>query len=152
MKTSLTKIVLDAIESELDDSEYCNGLDNSGWYNWNDKEKFQWCYNVWFSSASPNTTSMKTTLDEWLAGLPIPIPCMNDNIRDMGHDPDTFFLDCACEIVNQAGWEHVEYKNIQHPELSRQPLKNYVRRMVIEPTEQDPPDTLEGEFITGFHD
>ena len=29
MKTSLTTIVLDAIEFELDDSEYCNGLDNS---------------------------------------------------------------------------------------------------------------------------
>ena len=43
----------------------------------------------------PNTTSMRTTLDEWLAGLPIALPYMNDNIRDMGHDPYNFFLDCA---------------------------------------------------------
>ena len=148
MKTSLTTIVLDAIEFELDDSEYCNGLDNSGWYNRNDKEKFQWCYNVWFSSARPNTTSMRTTLDEWLAGLPIALPYMNDNIREMGHDPDIFFLDCACEIINQAGWEHVEFKNIQYPDLARQPLKNYVRK----PIDQDPPETLEGEFIPNFHD
>ena len=138
MKTSLKTIVLDAIEFELDDSEYCNGLDNSGWYNWNDKEKFQWCYNVWFSSARPNTTSMRTTLDEWLAGLPIALPYMNDNIRDMGHDPYTFFLDCACEIINQAGWEHIEFKNIQYPDLARQPLKKI--------------ETLEGQFLPNFHD
>ena len=69
---------------------------------------------------------------------------MNDNIRAMGHDPYTFFLDCACEIINQAGWEHIEFKNIQYPELARQPLKGYVRK--------DRPETLEGEFIPNFHD
>ena len=123
---SITKIVLDAIEFELDDQQYCNGLDNSGWYNWTDKEKFQWCYNVWFSSARPQTTSMRTTLDEWLAGLPIAIPYMNDNIRELGHDPYSFFLDCAKEIVKQAVWEHIQYKNMQYPELARQPIKEGV--------------------------
>ena len=123
---SITKIVLDAIEFELDDQQYCNGLDNSGWYNWTDKEKFQWCYNVWFSSARPQTTSMRTTLDEWWAGLPIAIPYMNDNIRELGHDPYSCFLDCAKEIVKQAGWEHIQYKNMQYPELARQPIKEGV--------------------------
>ena len=35
-------------------------------------------------------------------------------------------LDCAKEIVKQAGWEHIQYKNMQYPELARQPIKEGV--------------------------
>tara|TARA_B100001094_G_scaffold286228_1_gene300845 strand:+ start:803 stop:1213 length:411 start_codon:yes stop_codon:yes gene_type:complete len=136
MKTSLTTLILDAIEFELDSNEYSNGLDNSNWQSWNDKEKFQWCYNLWYSNLGQDD------IENWLRGLAIPIPYWNDEIENLGHNSETYWTDCACEIVNQAGLEHVQFKRIQHPELWREPLgKTYTR-----------PVTMEGTFIPNFHD
>ena len=58
---------------------------------------------------------------------------MNDEIEKLGHNPETYWLDCATEIVNQVGDQYVFLKACQYPELWREPLgKNYVRNIDID--------------------
>ena len=46
---------------------------------------------------------------------------------------ETYWLDCATEIVNQVGDQYITLKAFQYPELWREPLgKNYVRKIDIE--------------------
>ena len=44
--TTLKTILLDAINSDLESSDYSNNaiLDNTDSKNWTDSEKFEWCF------------------------------------------------------------------------------------------------------------
>ena len=124
---SIYQLVLEGIEFELEDGEFYNGLDNSDWKSWTDQEKFQWAYRLWYS------TAVGKDMESWLRGLPLGMPYMNDEIEKLGHNPDTYWLDCATEIVNQVGDHYITLKAFQYPELWREPLgKNYVRKLDIE--------------------
>ena len=139
MEKSIKNIVLNAINEELSDNDnYFNGLDTSGHESWSDTDKFQWTYRCWYSYARPNTTSMRTSLAEWLAGVPIRLPVYNGQIKELGQNPESFFSDCAYEILEQVGREYIRLKAMQYPELERPPMPK--------------PTTLEGTFIPTFHD
>ena len=139
MEKSIKNIVLDAINEELSDNDnYFNGLDTSGHESWSDTDKFQWTYRCWYSYAKPNKTSWNVSLAEWLAGVPIQLPVYNDQIKKLGQNPDSFFSDCAYEILEQVGREYIRLKAMQYPELERPPMPK--------------PTTLEGTFIPTFHD
>ena len=139
MEKSIKNIVLDAINEELSDNDnYFNGLDTSDYEIWSDTDKFQWTYRCWYSYARPNETSWDVSLAEWLAGVPIRLPVYNGQIKELGQNPESFFSDCAYEILEQVGREYIRLKAMQYPELERPPMPK--------------PTTLEGRFIPNFHD
>ena len=127
VKQSLKEIVLEAINKELSNDgnyfhAYSNGLDTSGHESWSDTDKFQWTYRCWYSYARPYKTSWNVSLAEWLAGVPIQLPVYNDQIKKLGQNPDSFFSDCAYEILDQVGREYISLKAMQYPELERPPM------------------------------
>ena len=140
MEKSIKNIVLESIDKELsmNAEDYSNGLDTSGFEFWSDTDKFQWTYRCWYSSATPHTTSMNTSLAEWLACVPIRLPVYNGQIKELGQNPESFFTDCANEILRQVGREYIRLKAMEYPELERPPMPK--------------PRTLEGRFIPNFHD
>ena len=98
---SITKIVLDAIEFELDDQQYCNGLDNSHWKDWTEQQKFDWAFNLYKATVGRYESEPYKSVEYWLSGLGLHVPFESYKIQQMGFNSETWFKELALELIKQ---------------------------------------------------
>ena len=97
---TLKSILLDAINQDLDSSDYSNNaiLDNTDYKNWSDSDKFDWCFDRYMIEVGSYES-----LEYWFSGLALSgIPFTYYDIENVGGNSETWFADlgkCLCNIT-----------------------------------------------------
>ena len=102
MKT-LKSILLDAINQDLESSDYSNNaiLDNTDSKNWSDSDKFEWCFDRYMIEVG----SHQGSLEYWFSGLALSgIPFTYYDIEQLGYNTETFFQDLSDELQRITGY------------------------------------------------
>jgi len=101
--TTLKTILLDAINSDLESSDYSNNaiLDNTDSKNWTDSEKFEWCFDRYMVEVGGYES-----LEYWFSGLALSsIPFTYYEIEKLGFNSETFFQDLSDELQIITGYD-----------------------------------------------
>jgi hypothetical protein len=101
MKT-LKSILLDAINQDLESSDYSNNaiLDNTDSKNWSDSDKFEWCFDRYMIEVGSHHS-----LEYWFSGLALSgIPFTYYDIEQLGYNTETFFQDLSDELQRITGY------------------------------------------------
>ena len=101
MKT-LKSILLDAINQDLESSDYSNNaiLDNTDSKNWSDSDKFEWCFDRYMIEVGSYES-----LEYWFSGLALSgIPFTYYEIGKLGFNTETFFQDLSDELLRIIGY------------------------------------------------
>ena len=99
--TTLKTILLDAINQDLESSDYSNNaiLDNTDSKNWSDSDKFEWCFDRYMIEVGSYRG-----LDYWFSGLALSgIPFTYYEIKKLGYNSETFFQDLSDELQRIVG-------------------------------------------------
>ena len=99
---TLKSILLDAINQDLDSSDYSNNaiLDNTDYKNWSDSEKFDWCFDRYMIEVGSYES-----LEYWFSGLALSgIPITYYEIGKLGFNTETFFQDLSDELQRITGY------------------------------------------------
>jgi len=100
--TTLKSILLDAINQDLESSDYSNNaiLDNTDSKNWSDSDKFEWCFDRYMIEVGGYES-----LEYWFSGLALSgIPFTYYEIGKLGFNTDTFFQDLSDELQRITGY------------------------------------------------
>jgi len=100
--TTLKTILLDAINSDLESSDYSNNaiLDNTDSKNWSDSDKFEWCFDRYMVEVGGYES-----LEYWFSGLALSsIPFTYYEIEKLGFNSETFFQDLSDELQIITGY------------------------------------------------
>ena len=100
--TTLKSILLDAINQDLDSSDYSNNaiLDNSTYKTWSDSDKFDWCFDRYMIEVGGYES-----LEYWFSGLALSgIPFTYYEIGKLGFNTETFFQDLSDELQRITGY------------------------------------------------
>ena len=101
--TTLKTILLDAINSDLESSDYSNNaiLDNTDSKNWSDSDKFEWCFDRYMVEVGGYES-----LEYWFSGLALSsIPFTYYEIEKLGFNSETFFQDLSDELQIITGYD-----------------------------------------------
>ena len=100
--TTLKTILLDAINQDLESSDYSNNaiLDNTDSKNWSDSDKFEWCFDRYMIEVGSYES-----LEYWFSGLALSgIPFTYYEIGKLGFNTETFFQDLSDELLRIIGY------------------------------------------------
>ena len=99
--TTLKTILLDAINTDLESSDYSNNaiLDNTDYKNWSDMDKFEWAFDRFMIEVGGYED-----LEYWFSGLALPIPFSFYEIEKLGFNSRTFFKDLSDELQRITGY------------------------------------------------
>jgi len=100
--TTLKTILLDAINQDLESSDYSNNaiLDNTDSKNWSDSDKFEWCFDRYMIEVGGYES-----LEYWFSGLALSgIPFTYYEIGKLGFNIETFFQDLSDELLRIIGY------------------------------------------------
>ena len=100
--TTLKTILLDAINQDLESSDYSNNaiLDNTDSKNWSDLDKFEWCFDRYMIEVGSYES-----LEYWFSGLALRgIPFTYYEIGKLGFNTETFFQDLSDELLRIIGY------------------------------------------------
>ena len=100
--TSLKSILLDAINQDLESSDYSNNaiLDNTDYKTWSDSDKFEWCFDRYMIEVGGYES-----LEYWFSGLALSgIPFTYYEIEKLGYNGETFFQDLSDELQRITGY------------------------------------------------
>ena len=100
--TTLKTILLDAINSDLESSDYSNNaiLDNTDSKNWSDSDKFEWCFDRYMVEVGGYES-----LEYWFSGLALSsIPFTYYEIEKLGFDSSNFFQQLSDELQRITGY------------------------------------------------
>ena len=100
--TTLKSILLDAINQDLESSDYSNNaiLDNTDSKNWSDSDKFEWCFDRYMIEVGSYES-----LEYWFSGLALSgIPFTYYEIGKLGFNTETFFQDLSDELLRIIGY------------------------------------------------
>ena len=100
--TTLKTILLDAINSDLESSDYSNNaiLDNTDSKNWSDSDKFEWCFDRYMVEVGGYES-----LEYWFSGLALSsIPFTYYEIEKLGFQSDNFFQQLSDELQRITGY------------------------------------------------
>ena len=99
---TLKSILLDAINQDLESSDYSNNaiLDNTDSKNWSDSDKFKWCFDRYMIEVGSYHS-----LEYWFSGLALSgIPFTYYDIEQLGYNTETFFQDLSDELQRITGY------------------------------------------------
>ena len=100
--TTLKSILLDAINQDLESSDYSNNaiLDNTDYKTWSDSDKFEWCFDRYMIEVGGYES-----LEYWFSGLALSgIPFTYYEIEKLGYNGETFFQDLSDELQRITGY------------------------------------------------
>jgi hypothetical protein len=100
--TTLKTSLLDAINQDLESSDYSNNaiLDNTDSKNWSDSDKFEWCFDRYMIEVGSHHS-----LEYWFSGLALSgIPFTYYDIEQLGYNTETFFQDLSDELQRITGY------------------------------------------------
>ena len=100
--TSLKTILLDAINNDLESSDYSNNaiLDNTDYKTWSDSDKFEWCFDRYMIEVGSYES-----LAYWFMGMALStIPISYYEIEKLGYNTETFFQDLSDELQRITGY------------------------------------------------
>ena len=100
--TTLKSILLDAINQDLESSDYSNNaiLDNTDYKTWSDSDKFEWCFDRYMIEVGGYES-----LEYWFSGLALSgIPFTYYEIGKLGFNTETFFQDLSDELQRITGY------------------------------------------------
>ncbi len=100
--TTLKSILLDAINQDLESSDYSNNaiLDNTDYKTWSDSDKFEWCFDRYMIEVGGYES-----LEYWFSGLALSgIPFTYYEIGKLGFNTETFFQDLSEELQRITGY------------------------------------------------
>ena len=98
MKTIET-LLLNCIDSEIQDNEFSGLLKIQDYKSFDYVDKFEWLYNKYLvESAGCDTVS------DWFRGLPLQnLPHWNDDVEKLGLNSGTYWDDLATTLLNVIG-------------------------------------------------
>ena len=99
MSKTIETLLLNCIDSEIQDNEFSGLLKIQDYKSFDYVDKFEWLYNKYVIESGQNYS-----IKEWFQGLPIQnLPHWSDDIEKLGLNSGTYWDDLATTLLNVIG-------------------------------------------------
>jgi len=101
MSKTIETLLLNCIDSEIQDNEFSGLLKIQDYKSFNYVDKFEWLY-MKYCIETKNGSDY--SIKEWFQGLPVQnLPHWNDDIEKLGLNSGTYWDDLATTLLNVIG-------------------------------------------------
>ena len=101
MSKTIETLLLNCIDSEIQDNEFSGLLKIQDYKSFDYVDKFEWLYNKYCRETNNGSDY---SIKEWFQGLPVQnLPFWNDDIEKLGLNSGTYWDDLATTLLNVIG-------------------------------------------------